>query len=294
MSSTTARSPPRVGDQPPGRNNSHPASPSQRRGFTLVEVLVVIGIISILIAMLMPALKHARRQARTVQCLAHLRQLAAGFHSYVAHNKGRMAQTIYDYHIYDNFGPTFIEDHLFPDRPYGVQMDIMFCPETTEPPLRRQYNTDFVFPGGSFRPWGYRDTTSLNSVERLEAPFRGSSYGINGWLVELPAHWGRLFDHDRLTVRLGSCDSSRVPVLADSMHAIPTPLHTDVPPPRLNPHVSSGISQFMSGSVCIARHGRAVNVAFLDGHARTVRLEELWRLKWHNAWVDTAVTLPPN
>ena len=88
-------------------------------------------------------------------------------------------------------------------------------------------------------------------------------------------------------VRLGAGDSSRVPLLADSMHAIPTPLPTDPPPGRLDPHPSMGMSQFMSDSVCIARHGRAVNVAFLDGHARTVHLAELWRLKWNNAWVDT-------
>ena len=101
-----------------------------------------------------------------------------------------MAPTIYNYHLYDNFGPTFIEDHLFPDRRPGEQSPIMFCPETTEPPLRRLTGTgDVVFPGGRFRPWGYRDTTSTAYHERLEAPYRGSSYGINGWLFPLPAGW---------------------------------------------------------------------------------------------------------
>lgn len=45
---------------------------------------------------------------------------------------------------------------------------------------------------------------------------------------------------------------------------------------------------------CIPRHGRAINVLFLDGHARTVPLTELWQLKWNNVWVSTNVTLPPN
>jgi len=66
-----------------GRGHSTPPA-----GFTLVELLVVIGIIAVLIALLLPALAAAREAAKTTQCASNLRQLATAAIGYAQENRG--------------------------------------------------------------------------------------------------------------------------------------------------------------------------------------------------------------
>lgn len=60
------------------------------KAFTLVELLVVIGIIAMLISILLPALSRARIAAVRVQCLSNHRQVALGVFQYTADNRGTL------------------------------------------------------------------------------------------------------------------------------------------------------------------------------------------------------------
>src|SRR5690554_5482520 len=65
-----------------------PVCDQSRQAFTLVELLVVIGILAILISLLLPTLSSARRSARTAACLSNIRQLGMTFRFYAMDNNG--------------------------------------------------------------------------------------------------------------------------------------------------------------------------------------------------------------
>lgn len=110
---------------------------ASRRGFTVIELLVVVAIIAILVALLLPAVQQAREAARRTQCRNNLKQIALALHNY--HDQ------------FGTFAPGWVYDAQRPaaDAPtncWGWSASIL--PHIGQAPLYDQLNFHAGFRGG--------------------------------------------------------------------------------------------------------------------------------------------------
>ena len=252
----------------------------KNRGFTLVELLVVIGIIALLISMLLPALNAARKQARQVQCMSNLRQVGMAYTMYTNQNRGKGL-------FYDLQGDDYWVDEF---RPWFANIDqVRFCPEALLPSPTGW--------GTWTQAWGPLDFAN----KRL------GSYAFNGWNHRL----GKLTNHvidaydggipysggpKSAYIQPGVRDAVNVPLFGDAIWPDSWPRPTDPAPANLRngdypSRQGNAPNENMMGRYCIARHKKAVNLVYLDGHAANVPLEDLWNQKWSNKFVGNHITV---
>jgi prepilin-type N-terminal cleavage/methylation domain-containing protein/prepilin-type processing-associated H-X9-DG protein len=133
----------------PHRSNFRAAAPT---GFTLVELLVVIGIISVLIAILLPALSAARGAAQQVACMNNIRQIGLGLFVYAADNQSSLPPQCWIIPDFNNPAlPTSNENFLSGALQIGKNITFA-CPSVTA--------IYFIYP-----PTAFSDTTyDVNGV----------------------------------------------------------------------------------------------------------------------------------
>ena len=147
--------------------------PRARFGFTLVELLVVIGIIAILVAILLPALGRAQKAARFTMCKSNLRQIAMWGLMYATDNKGVLPAN-----GDANGTPAWKDLGIGKGGLPGA--DTTFWPELAGDPyyklFRRQRNGDTYTAGTVFHcPEGVRAISPIR-------PGRGTNYALNQFL----------------------------------------------------------------------------------------------------------------
>jgi prepilin-type processing-associated H-X9-DG protein len=251
--------------------------PARPAAFTLPELVVVVGMIAALLGILLPAIGQARRSARSIQCLANLRQLATAYQLYVTDNDGGGLGYTHDLHLHDGRG--YWVKQL---RPLYVQYDsVRFCPEAVD--------TGGGW-GGANLAWGPMDWTDNLA----------GSYGFNGWNHRPRGSQGGdlVFSGGPpdAYVRFARAESSRVPLFGDAAWPDAWPRDRDPAPPNLSDgdqqHQGKPPNENMMARFCIARHGKSVNLVYLDGHAANVQLADLWHQHWSNRFVPEDVALP--
>ena len=278
---------------------------TSHQAFTRTDLIVVLASVSVILLLLVlhrcnsvraPLPKPSGLTAKRQQCLANIKQLVTAQLIYSADHRGAFCPSYLDYNSTElkNVWMGALANY------HGRTNGIWLCPSATN-------SSTHSYKGTADTPWTYTDRASDTSTP--------GGYALNGYLG-----LGRNYKQSKAATfkarnvfRTESAVQrpALTPAFCDAIYWNCRLEETDVPSRNLYqpqgivlaPDVLKILTQI------VARHGDfapseapreapsnflpgAINIAFVDGHADTIPLEDLWKLYWHRNWDPKKVPLP--
>ena len=231
------------------------------RGFTLVELLVVIAVVAMLIGILLPGLGKARARARATECLSRARDLGAATGSHLDSNREVFPRSQHSAGAHDELAWEQVYHAYFAGTEYPRATD---APWWNDASFWRVCNKHYKCPFDRRQSPMYRDGFPF--------PMPALSFGLNVYF-ELRA---QEIDPDRW-------GSMRAPIYR-SLCCVPAPhatvLFGELKDTNLTDHVMAHLwtRSGATPETAHTRHGSSASNVFVDGHASEGGLESTFDL----------------